>query len=348
MPEGRSGTNTGGRTDAGSIIAELWAEREEAIATAPRHQPQAQRTQKRPPAQSRPKASGTERALATAVIVLLMGGALGTLAVTQGVIGAPSKATFVARADAICVPGNGVAAAIPKPSTYPALATAASALVTTANTQIGQLRALELPSGADRGRARAVLAAMTATSQAGVNLQAAAAATDDARTATASRSLDVFAKDVVAKAGAYGFKACVAGMQPGIAAVLGGANGLVKQEFVTKANTLCRTAIQSVETLPKPKAPAGVSAYVTSVNGLMDRLLGDLKALPVPVGDDAAVAEMLGGMATGNAKAKELFVALIASDTARTKALQSEIDLLDVAANIKYDAYGITDCGTNG
>ena len=114
----------------------------------------------------------------------------------------------MAEADAVCAATNGGVNAISKPVAYPALATAASTLVTTTDTQVGRLRELELPGGDDRDRARAVFGAMTATTDAGRSLQSAAGAGDASMTAAASRALSASSQDAVAKARDFGLITC--------------------------------------------------------------------------------------------------------------------------------------------
>lgn len=244
---------TGDRTDAASMIAELWQEREQSgpePAAAPASvrgpdRPKADRPPKSRP--DRPKADGTQRALATVAAVLFLGGALAVVAVSQGVIGAPSKATFVAEADAICGTGNGAVAAIPKPTSYPELATAASTLLSTTEVQLGQLRKLTLPGPADRGGAKAVLDAMKETGVAGRHLRDAAGASDAAMTGVAVRGITLNSKDAAAKAGDYGFSACAAGMQPGVDTVVAGSSGVLKAAFLAKADVICTAAASAVK-----------------------------------------------------------------------------------------------------
>ena len=58
-------------------------------------------------------------------------------------------------------------------------------------------------------------------------------------TAAASRSLRASSQDAVAKAQDFGFTACVAGMKPGIDAVVARANGGVKNSFLEAGNRHC-------------------------------------------------------------------------------------------------------------
>ena len=339
MAEEGSATQTGGRTDAASVIAELWAEREQGRSSPPPAQP--------PSSPSlRPRADGRQRALAVAITVLLIAGVLGVVAERLGIIGAPSKADFVAEADTVCGATNGGVNAISKPAGYPALATAASTLVTTTDTQLGRLRALDLPGGDDRGRARAVFSAMTATTDAGRNLQAAAGAGDASMTAAASRSLSASSQDAVAKARDFGFTACVAGMKPGIDAVVAGANGVVKNSFVEAGNRHCIEFLRAAEAVPPIRNANDVSRFINQSTGLLDKLVSDLKALTVAPGDESTVAELIAMFDNLSGQLKQLGVAGAAGDLRRMNAIQGEIEASEEEANAKFGAYGLTACGS--
>ena len=341
MSDDPGGTRPSGRTDAASIIAELWAEREQARSApaGPASTPRAT-VDPRPP-----RAGGRERALGTVIVLLLAGAGLGVVAKATGFIGAPSRASFLAQADAICAPGNAGMSAMSKPVGYQSLATAASTLVTTTDAQLGRLGALDLPAGADRGRARGVLQAMAATRDAGRSLQSAAAESDPASTATASRSMTVYSDDALAKAQAFGLSACVAGMKPGIDAVVAGANGAVKTSFTEKATAMCIEMVRASEGLPKVRNAADLTRVIDQGVALFEKLATDLKALPVPPGDEATVARITTQVNNVAAKLRELGNAALAGDVKRVNALDKEGNAMIEELNRRFGAYGLTVCG---
>ena len=341
MSDDSGTTRTSSRTDAASIIADLWAEREQTLSSA---RPQAgsprASTEPRPP-----RAGGRERALATAIVLLLAGSGLAIAAKAAGIIGAPSKASFVAKADAICAPGNAGFSAMSKPVGYQSLATAASTVVTATDAQLGQLRALELPGGPDRNGARGVLNAVTATRDAGRGLQSAAAASDPATTAMASRSMDVHSQDAVTKAQAFGLTACATGMKPGIDAVVAGANGAVKTSFTEKATALCTEMLRAGEAMPKIRNASDLSRHLDQGVALFEKLATDLKGLPVPPGDEAAVTSITTQIGNVAAKLRELGNAALAGDVKRVNALEKEGNAMVAELDQRFGAYGLTVCG---
>ena len=340
MADERGATRSGGRTDARSMIAELWAEREQAGG-----QPSPGAPRSSPPPAPRPGMGGRERLLAAAVVLLLIGGALGLVAVTLGIIGAPSKASFLAEADVICGSANGAVSGISKPAGYASLTTSTATLVTSTDNQLVRLRALVLPGGADRRRARAVLDAIAVTNDAGRVLQGAAGANDAAMTATASRSMSLYAQAAVTQAREYGFSACMTGMQPGIDAVVAGAKGVVKDSFVEKGNALCVQLLKTFAGIPKLRNN-DIVRFVNQHADLFDKLANDLKALPVAPGDEATVTDMITSLGSFSGTMRQMGPAAAAGDVKRVNALTKEGDAMEVAVNAKLGAYGLTVCGS--
>ncbi|HJV08251.1 MAG TPA: hypothetical protein VJ653_01160, partial [Acidimicrobiales bacterium] len=325
--------------EARSIIEELWAEREQARPTPPGQPAPA-------PAPPRPKAGSRERKLAAAVVLLLAGNGLGIGAKALGLVGAPPAATFVSEADAVCAPTNAQLSALPKPSGYASVAATASSFVAVADAQVRQLRGLQLPSFGDRGKAQAVLGALAATAAAGRRLQAAAATSDPAVTANASRTMKSTVQDAAAKGRALGLTACATGMQPGADALLAGANGAVKASLIEKGSALCADLFRSAEAFPEPKTSSEFKYFIEQVTTLYGRFVTGLKALPAPPGDEATVAELAAGVNALAGKVTEMGAAAVNGDRKRVDTIMKEGDALTDALGVKFDAYGLTDCGT--
>lgn len=340
MSEDMAGVPTKGRTDAATMIAELWAEREQGPSPAAPGAAIPEATKEPEP----PRAGGKERALATMIVVLLVAAGLGIGAKAAGLLGAPSRASYAADGDAICAPGNVGLSAMSKPVGFPALATAASNLVTTTDVQLGQLRALDLPGGADRNRALAVLNAIAATGDAGRSLQSAATAGDSAMTAVASRSMTLYSQDAVSRAQAFGFTSCMAGMKAGIDALIAGANGAVKTSFTEKATVLCVDAAKASEKLPKIRTANDLNRYVAEAVALFERLATDMKAIPVPPGDEVTVVEITSSISNLAGKLREMGNAAAAGDAKRVNALEKEYQAMVDTMTKKMDGYGLSVC----
>lgn len=346
MSDDRGTTRPGSRPDAASMIAELWAEREQKLA-APRPDapPPGRKGASRAPRVPGPKAGGAERALGTLIVLLLVGAGLGIGAKAVGLVGAPSKSSYVAKADAICAPANAGLTVIAKPTGYASVTTATSTFVTATDAQLVQLRALELPGGGARGGARSVLSAISATSDATRGLQAATAAGDPAQTVVASRTMTLYSQDAVAKARAYGFTTCVSGMQPAVDAVLAGANCAVKTSLLENGNAICMESAKAGDAVRPIRNVNDADRFFNEQTAIVSKMVADLKALPVPPGDEATVAAAITSLENLMGKVRELISAAKAGDVKRVSAIEKEGDAIEVDANAKFNAYGLTACG---
>ncbi len=302
------------------------------------------------PTPARRKTSVGMIAAGVAGLLALGGGGVGG-ALLLAKSGAPSRGEFVSQADDVCRPANGPVAAIVKPTSYPELATAAGTLTTTIDAQLGQLRSLEQPGGSAKADVGAVLTSLEGTSAAAKRLQEAAGRQDDAATIAATKNMSTAAGEARTKATTTGFAACSIGMQTGIDAVFGGTQSVMKAGFVAQADVLCRRAADDIyEDFDFESAfddEDSFVAFITHGNDVFEQLVTDIKGLPVPPGDEAALAELFTAQDKVNAKSHEFEDAADSDDFDRLDALDRELTTLTTAADAKWDAYGLGACGSN-
>ena len=334
-----------GRPSGASLIAELLSE-QQAASPPPPPPPIDGRIGHQRPRRDRGD-SKTGLVVAVLAVALLLGGGLGVFMASQGV-GMTSKARFVARADAVCAPANGPVTALAKPTSYPELATAASTLVAATDTQLAGLRALKLPGGTDGGRAGAVLTALAETNHGGRSLQDAANRKDDTATATATQRVRASATEASAKAKELGLSACATGMQPGVEAVVGGAAGVVKTAFLAKADSVCRAGARELGAIREPRADLrDVVRYFNATMAISDRIDAEIKALPVPPGDEGTIADIVVVLDRMSEKYRQARDAAGTGDRSLFQALMEEMAVMVTAVDAKLDAYGLTSCGSN-
>ena len=335
----------GGRSDAASVIAQLWQEREQALSAPP--SPRPLDTTPLPTRPPRDRDGNRARgAVAVVAVALLLGGGAGVFLAGRG--GGSSTSRFVKKADAVCAPANGGVVALAKPSSYPELATAAGALVTASDTQVAGMRAIKPPSGPEGNTVTALLAAMVQTQEAGRSLQDAAGGKDDAATASAAQKVRGAANETSSKAAELGLSACGSGMQPGVDNVVAGAAGIVRTAFIAKADTVCRAGARQMEGLRPPRNDnRDVARFLGQVLQIAERMVTDLKALPVPPGDEGAVSDTMTALDKTNEKGREARDAAAGNDRSRFLAIEHEMTVLGTAADAKLDAYGLTTCGSN-
>jgi len=294
------------------------------------------------------KRGGGGMIAAVIVGVLVLGGVIGgAVFALKG--GAPSREEFVADADDICRPANGPAAAIVKPTSYPELATAAGTLNSTIDSQVGQLRALDQPGGGAKAEVAAVFTALEGTSAAAKRLQDAAGRQDDEATIAATKDMAGKAGEAKTQATTTGFSACSIGMQPGVDAVFGGSQSVIKAGFIAQADVLCRRAANDLEDVAFPSSDSGraFAAFLGRLIDVFDDLVVDIRALPVAPGDENTVNEILTAQDKVQAKGRELADAAADEDIDRFDALDAETVTLTTAADAKWDAYGLGSCGSN-
>jgi hypothetical protein len=285
------------------------------------------------------------------MVAAAIGGLVGIILLAVVVLSgdkAPSKAKYIQLADNVCRPANAPVAAIVKPTSYPELGTAAGTFVTTTNSQVDQLDKLKKPSGVDGQNATTALAALGAAKNAATSLQTAANNKDDGATTQATKDLRERFDYASSTAKSFGFASCTAGMQAGVDAVFNGAHDVVKSGFLAKADALCRATAREGDNLAEPSEdPDALVAYFDQFVGIYNKLIGDLKAVPVPPGDETGVREMLEASEKLTAKIGEFRDALANRDAARVTAISHELDPLGTAADAKFDAYGLGVCGSN-
>jgi hypothetical protein len=259
--------------------------------------------------------------------------------------GGVSKPSFLTKADAACGPGNGALGGIAKPTNLPELATAAGTMATSADGQAQALRKVD-PPGDDKAVVAGFIGALGEVAGPARALQEAAGKTDDKATAQAANDLKAKVDAVAAQAKGYGFTACGTGLQAPVTTVFEGGRTVLKTAFVARAESLCTAANKKAAALAAPTSLATVARYLTSYLVIEEKLFNDIRALPVPPGEEAAVADMLAAQDQVIAKDKALQAAAQAKNQSTFDSLDTEETTLVTAANAKFDAYGLKNCGT--
>ncbi len=261
----------------------------------------------------------------------------------------PSKATFVAKADAACAPGNNTISGTAKPTNAPQVSTAAATAVSSIDGQVGMLRAMKSPGGKEKAQIQSVIGALTEVSTSTKALQDAAGKTDDA--AMAKAALDMQAKaDTAANAGqAYGLAQCGTLLKPPLGNMFDGVKNVVKASYVVKAETLCREYYRKGDAIAAPSSTAAsLGRYLDAVTGLTTKLIADIKAIPTPPGDEATITGLSTAMDALSAKIKDAGAAIKAGNGRLASGLFDEVDVAQTALDAKFDAYGLPVCGSSG
>lgn len=278
--------------------------------------------------------------------LITLGFALTLAATLTACGGGVSKADFVADADAACVPGNGTLGAVAKPTNLPELATAAGTVAETVDAQAEAMGKIDAPGG-DNAAVAGVIGALAEVSAPARALQEAAGKTDDAATARAANDLKAKAEAAATSAQAYGLAVCGTALRAPVTTVVEGARGVLKAAFVAKADALCVAATRRANALPEPSSSLpSLGRYLTNYLAIETKLFDDIKALPVPPGDEGTIADMIGAQEKVIALEKEAQAAAQRNNGSTFDRLDEEITVLVTQANAKFDAYDLENCGT--
>ena len=259
----------------------------------------------------------------------------------------PTAEGYRAEADGFCSAGNIAISSAAKPTNAPQVATSAGTVVTTIDAQTAMLWAKKTPGGDDDAQIGGVVSTIAEVSAPAKALQDAAAKNDDAAMAKAGVELQSRADAAATSAQAYGLTQCGAALKPAVANLYEGTKSVVKSSYVTKSAALCRDAMSRTEAVSPPgKTLASTSRYLDAVVAISVTLVGDLKAIPVPPGDEATVNELMVAIEALNAKGQEVSAAAKSNNPNLVLALVEEIAVANTALNAKLDAYGLDACGT--
>lgn len=264
--------------------------------------------------------------------------------------GAPSVAEFAADADAGCGPAGAELARVAKPGDHAQLATGAGILLQTVRGQVDQLRTQKSPGGAAKVQVEELVGSMESLTSSTRALQQGAGAKDDAAVARASTDTSARYQDASTKATALGLTACVTGMKPAVDQLTTGTRELLKVSYQAKGDAICDIAGTKIEALPEPPARpknlTPVVQYFDKIIPILGTMVGDLKALPAPPGDEAVVAETMGAQDSALAKMREFRDASAANDFRRILALEKDVGASFELADAKFISYGFKNCGS--
>jgi len=121
---------------------------------------------------------------------------------------------------------------------------------------------------------------------------------------------------------------------------------LTKAEYVTKANAICDTRNDQLQSLPPSgDDPQLVASSLVQAAGIESRALTQLRKLAIPPGDEGTLNPIYDKVELLLAKTSELAAAYRAGDVPKAKDLQAQALQLQKEANDAATAYGMTSCG---
>jgi hypothetical protein len=125
-----------------------------------------------------------------------------------------------------------------------------------------------------------------------------------------------------------------------------------KAEFLEAGNAICAavdaesTALSESYGPEGPDDPAALAAFLRAGADLVNGAIADLRALPQPAGDEAALEAMYADGEALTALVLEFGAAVEAGDMATAERLEPEVDAAQAANNADLTAYGLVECGS--
>lgn len=208
---------------------------------------------------------------------------------------------------------------------------------------------MKTPSGDDKDLALGTINAIGEVSAPTRALQDAANKSDDAAMAKAAVEMQAKADTASNTAQAFGMSQCGVQLKFGLGNLFDGVKQVVKATYVAKGEGLCRDAARRYAAIAPPgNSQASVNRFIEAVNAVSTKLAADIKALQVPPGDEATVADMMAAIDGLNTKSKEAIDAARGGNERLFLALFRELNVAQTAVNAKLDAYGLKTCGSAG
>lgn len=121
---------------------------------------------------------------------------------------------------------------------------------------------------------------------------------------------------------------------------------LTKDEWIAGADAVCAALAEELQAVPEPQTPEETGESGRQVFEIASRRLGELRDLPPPAADAAAIDEMLVAFEEVVMLGRELTEAIAAGDEEAAAELFPQLEDRSREAEERAAAYGLEVCGT--
>ena len=118
-----------------------------------------------------------------------------------------------------------------------------------------------------------------------------------------------------------------------------------KEDFVAAADDVCKEADEAIAEIGQPRVEEGVLEYVEQAKEISAELVGDLRELEPPEGDQAGIDGMIDDLEKATDLLAPLAQATIDRDADEAQKLQQEVQQLTDDVSDFADSYGFEVCG---
>ncbi len=281
------------------------------------------------------------KALAGGVAALVLVGGTGTYFLF---LRGPSKEEYIAQADPICNRSNESLKDLAAPGDLAQLKDATGKLATTSKALGADLRKLEQPRGDDSQRAAEVTKAVEDAVTKAQALSDAASKEDLPAAEKVVGEMGTAFKSADEKARAFGMVQCGPAGATASQTIASATAGVFKKSFTSRADALCGKAKDEIDKMPEANTQAEGIAQFDSYRAITDRVINEIRALPIATADKPPVDELLVELEKNRDKLAELRDASRTFNIPRLDALIEELIKLSESAGRKADAAGLPGC----
>jgi ABC-type Na+ efflux pump permease subunit len=132
-----------------------------------------------------------------------------------------------------------------------------------------------------------------------------------------------------------------------IAAACGGgsAGELTKDQWIARADAVCAALAEELQAVPEPRTPVEIGEAGRQVFEIASRRLAELRDLPPPAADAAAIDEMLDAFEKVVTVSRQFTEAIAAGDEEAAAELFPQLEHRSREAEGLAEAYGLHVCG---
>jgi hypothetical protein len=283
----------------------------------------------------------TKWLIAALAFLLLVGGATGSYFVF---LRGPSKPEYVEKADPICKTSNGKLGTVAAPTDLTQLRDASAKLAADSTDTAKSLKRLELPRGDDAKVASEITKLIQDSGTKAQALSDAAGKEDLAGAEKAAAEINAAFKSADEKARAFGMAECGKAGATAAQTISMASSNVLKQTVITRADALCAKVNDEVEKLPEANTAKQGLEGLDKLISLHDKLIADLKALPVSGADKPAFDEVVSDIQKIRDQHAHLKDAALSGSEKKMEDVFTEWTKVSDAGAVRAENFGFKDC----
>jgi hypothetical protein len=127
----------------------------------------------------------------------------------------------------------------------------------------------------------------------------------------------------------------------------GGGDRLTKEDYIAKADAICKSANEKLDALPAPESLEDVASLADDAIAIQEDALSQLRDLKPPEADEARLNEAYDLLGQQVEIGRQIAQAAKDGDEAKVQELLGQIDPVNEQADQIAQDYGLAECGNN-